>query len=59
MRPSSAASSNTPQAIGAVAAPLVLELGERFEERFAVLRPDAVFDRDQDGPAIVLDRLAP
>ena len=43
--------------IGAVAAPLVLELGDGFEERVAVLRPDAVFDRHQHRPAIMRDLL--
>ena len=43
--------------IGAVAAPLVLELRQRFEEWFSIARIDAVFHGDQHWAAIVFDRL--
>ena len=43
--------------IGTIAAPLVLELRQCFEEGLAVRRANTVFDRDQDRTAIPRDCL--
>src|SRR5579859_2639263 len=42
-------------AIGAVAAPLMSEVLEGLEKLLPILRTNAVFDRDQDWPAVLVD----
>src|SRR6201998_3335005 len=44
-------------AVSAIAATLVSELLEGLEELLPILRTNAVFDRDEDGASILLDRV--